>query len=588
MIEKIWEDRGQFDKERVVLYSKKLGICPEVVAILDKRGINLNTFFSLSGSIPNALLISDMEKGVEIVKEFAANGKKIAVVNDYDVDGVTSGLIMKEALSAVGGDSFIITPKRLVDGYGISKRIVELAKEEGTELIVTTDNGISAFEAIEYAKSLGFTVVVTDHHDVHKDESGEDRLPIADAVIDAKRKDSEYPFIEICGAEVALKFACVLFAKVGIDDTSRKKLFRRFTELAAIGTVCDVMPLIEENRSLVKAGLKDLKASQIIGLRQLMKVQQIEPQSISSYDIGFRIGPCINAMSRILDDTDSVLSLLEEKDHIKAKSLAEKISKVNEERKSFSEKAKKDGLEKVDLSEPISILYIPDSNPSVMGIAAGKIKDETGHPAVCFTDDKDGILKGSGRSVEDYDMFAAFSKYSDLYESFGGHPGAIGISIKKADFDKIKELINKDAQGKVFKKKTIVDLFLPMSAVTDRFVEDVEKLEPFGEGNPAPVLCDDTCLLEGLTRMGQDGKYLRLSLRDKKGKFIEAVFFGDADEMDSLLDKYFGIPIREDLYQKKSSSGVPVSFLYTPKFNFWNGRKNIQYQIRDYAIRDLT
>lgn len=580
MTEKLWLDRGEFNKAKVLELSNKLGICPEVLAILDKRHINIESFFSQSFSLPNALLIPDMDKGVGIVKDFCFRKEKIAIINDYDVDGATSGLIMDEAVRTVGADSFILTPKRKVDGYGMSTRLVDEAKNRGASLIITTDNGISAFEAVSYAKSLNITVVVTDHHDIHK-EGERDVLPDADAVIDAKRSDSQYPFKDICGAEVALKFACVLFARAGIEEALKKKLFRRFTELAAIGTVCDVMPLVEENRTLVKMGLHYMKASQIIGIRQLIREQKIEPDKITAFDIGFRIGPCINAMSRIYDDTDTVLRLFKEKDHIIAKSVAETLSKANEERKASSDSSKTRALRLYDPSLPVSILYIPDENPAIMGIVAGKVREETGHPTVCFTDGEEGTLKGSGRSPSSYNMFEHFSKFEDRYLSFGGHPGAIGITIEKSRLDEIITLLNEDAAGMVFKKETIVDLFLSMNNVSERFVSDIEKMEPFGEGNPAPVLCDDTLYLDGVRRIGDNGKFIKLTLSNGK----DAVYFGDADEFDRYMAECFGIPKQQSLYNIQEPSHLPVSFLYSPQFNYWNGNKTISFVIKDYMTR---
>ena len=580
MTEKLWLDRGEFNKAKILELSNKLGICLEVLAILDKRHINIESFFSQSFSLPNALLISDMDKGVDIVKDFCFRKEKIAIINDYDVDGATSGLIMDEAVRTVGADSFILTPKRRVDGYGMSTRLVDEAKARGASLIITTDNGISAFEAVSYAKSLNITVVVTDHHDIHK-EGERDVLPDADAVIDAKRSDSQYPFKDICGAEVALKFACVLFARAGIEDALKKKLFRRFTELAAIGTVCDVMPLVEENRTLVKMGLHYMKASQIIGIRQLIREQKIEPDKITAFDIGFRIGPCINAMSRIYDDTDTVLRLFKEKDHLIAKSVAETLSRANEERKASSESSKIVALKLYDPSLPVSILYIPDENPAIMGIVAGKVREETGHPTVCLTDGESGTLKGSGRSPSSYNMFEHFSKFEDRYLSFGGHPGAIGITIDKKRLSEIDKLLNDDAAGMVFKKETIVDLFLSMNNVSERFIYDMEKMEPFGEGNPAPVLCDDTLYLDGVRRIGDNGKFIKLTLSNGK----DAVYFGDADEFDRYMAECFGIPKQQSLYNIQKPSHLPVSFLYSPQFNYWNGNKTISFVIKDYMAR---
>ena len=583
---KKWINRGELNNGQVIADAKAYKITPEFAAILYKRGLDYNDLVSPSPSVAPSGLLKDMEKGVDIVYEGIKAGRKFCVVNDYDVDGITSGTIMDEAIRISGGESFILTPSRVIDGYGISKRIVEVAVLRGAEIIVTTDNGIAATEAISFAKEQGITVVITDHHEVPKAEDGCDFLPPADAIIDPKQQECNYPFKDICGAEVALKFAVLLLAKANVEKTVSSKSLRRFTEMAAIGTVCDVMPLVKENRALVKAGLELLSKSQIVGLRQLMKQKAIDTDNLSAYSIGFGIGPCINSMSRMNDDTETPLKLLSEKDYLKADSIAKAMVKVNDNRQKDQEYAKEEALRILNESgsNNIDIIYIENGNPALMGIVAGKIKDITGHPTVCVTDDAEGILKGSGRSTDNYNMFEMFSLHKNLYEKFGGHAGAIGISFKKDNLRDIVKLLNEDAKDYTFVPEIIVDLFLPMSDVKESFVKELELLEPIGHGNPEVVLCDDHSLLTGLSYIGKDKQYLKLCF-DNNGKTTEAVYFGDNKTFLDYLTSTFGETPVEELFQTPCTTRVPLSILYSPSINVWNGNTSISFKISDYQIR---
>ena len=585
-MKKRWIGRGAVDLEKVNELSAKYNISPELAAIIQLRDIDYDSFINPGRTVYDSHLFKDMDKGVGIIRDAIEKGQVICAVNDYDVDGDTSGTIMKEGIGVCGGKVFIITPKRKVDGYGISRRIIDEAKKRGAEVIVTTDNGIAATDSIAYAKSLGFTVVVTDHHRVPKDENGNDILPEADAIIDPMQSDCQYPFKRICGAEVAFKFIILLFQSCNIPMETAGRWFRRFTELAAIGTVCDVMPLVAENRALVKAGLELLKSSQVMGIRQLMKAKNMTPEKVSVYNINYGIGPCMNAMSRLLDDTDTVLDFLSERDYVKADKLAAKLNSVNEERKALQEEIMEQAKQILELEgeNQVNILYIPNANSSILGIVAGKLRELTGHPTVCLTKGADGNLTGSGRSTENYGMFEMFSKHKELFTKFGGHSGAIGISIPEDNLVEVIKRINKDAADYDFAVTTVIDLAIPMENITDRFVSDIQTLEPFGEGNDAPVLCDCTSTLTKLSRMGSEGQYLSLYFKGQNGKSYRAKYFGNADSFDEYIRVNKGADVLKSLYDNNGNP-IELDVIFTPEFDYWNGVRNISYKIEDYRMR---
>lgn len=584
-MKKRWIGRGSIDFNKVNADAAQFNISPQFAAILQLRGIDYEDVVNPGRTVYDSHLFKDMDKGLDIIEKAIKDGKTICTVNDYDVDGDTSGEIMKEGIGVCGGKVFILTPSRKVDGYGISRRIVEKAKEMGAEVIITTDNGIAAFDSISLAKELGMTVVITDHHEVPKDNEGNEIIPPADAIIDAKQKDCNYPFRDICGAQVAFKFIVLLFQRFGIDRDTAERYIRRFLELAAVGTVCDVMPLVGENRALVKAGLELLKSSQIMGFRQLMKVKNIEPSKITAYNIGFGIGPCMNAMSRLNDDTDTVLEFLSERDYIKAEALAKKLDEVNENRKSVQVNTLLQAKQIMTLEgeRQINFLYLPNANPSILGIVAGNVRELTGHPTVCLTGGDKGIMTGSGRSTENYNMFEMFSKHKDLFAKFGGHASAIGISIPEENLSKVITLINNDAKDYDFAVTTVIDLAIAMNMVTDQFIDDINTLEPFGEGNPAPVLCDCTSTLTGLSRMGSDNQYIRMNFRDNNGKRFNAAFFGDADSFDKYIAQVNGDSTLNALYKKEAE--IDLDVIYSPSFNYWNGQRSISCSVKDYRIR---
>jgi single-stranded-DNA-specific exonuclease len=590
--EKIWENRGKLDIPGLYQISNEYGFSLPFSAILQKRKINIQEFMD-NDFMYSPLLLPDIKKAADIITDRIKREKKvkIAVVNDYDVDGATSGVIMKEILDYLGADAFIITPNRDIDGYGISFRIIDEIIKAGCNFIITTDNGIAAKDQTDYAKGKGITVIVTDHHEVpfYYNEGGQkiEILPNADAIIDPKRAVSQYPFKEICGAMVAYKLAGVLLDGVpGLHPEEYERLMNRWCELAGIGTVCDVMPLVSENRTVVKKAIDLIKqGSSFIGIRQLIKAQSLNLEKFNAGNIGFGIGPCINACGRMTGSVDLATALLLEKDFAKASKYAEKMKKLNDERKKLSAECEKEALEMAGgMAEDtgIYIIYLPDKSPHIMGIVAGRIKEATGHPCICVTDSEDGILKGSGRSVPGYNMFERMSKIKELYETFGGHELAVGISFKKDRLKKITGLLNedmKDIPKETFAIKTQVDLFMDMQKVTMGLLSEIDTLEPSGNGNEGVVFGKKDITVEKLSRMGADKNYIKMQLKEGDSR-IEAVYFGNAEQFDHTFLKKYGQAALDNIY--KGIGNFKMDFLYRPSVNTWNGRTSIQYIIRDY------
>lgn len=589
-----WINRAELNKEVMFQISSENQLSTAFSAIMQKRGYTsaeINAFLSEDNTLYSALLLPDIEKSTQIVYDAVAEEEniKIGIVNDYDVDGITSGQILFEALTCIGANPFIITPDRDLDGYGISYRIIDEILKKQCKFIITCDNGISAVDQIDYAKKNGCTVIVTDHHEVQYTEDENGRLytyPNADAIVNPKRPDSKYPMREICGAMVAYKFADHLISKYPINPEKKEYLMNRWTELAGIGTVCDVMPLVSENRSIVKKAITLLKNSSYIGLRQLIKVQNIDTEKMSSYSIGYMIGPALNACSRMTGSASLAQELLSEKDHIRAEKLATEIKKLNDERKTLSLKCEEEAYSLcANSADHIHILYIPNSSAHIMGIAAGRIKERTGHPCICLTDTGDGkTIKGSGRSIDGYDMFDYMQRYKDQYVSFGGHAGAIGITLEHDKLNTITRLLNQDMDtldDNIYILKNYIDLYIPMSYITPQFVSELELIEPVGEGNP-PVKLATTAYITNLKRIGS-GNYLSLTLKENDANAVTAVYFGDAADFDRYVEMHYGEDIVKKLYQ--GATKIKMRFIYRPSFNEWKGRQ-IQYIISDYQTEE--
>ena len=597
MSERKWEDRKKLNIKDVKEFALNHNCSEDIATIFLKRGFDYDKFTAMVENFPYTL--KDACTGVSIISEAIRNNEKIIIVNDYDVDGATSGFIMYECIKLCGGDVSVISPNRIIDGYGISKRIIDKAKEKEAKLIVTTDNGISAMEQIKYAKSLGFKVVITDHHEIpfteNEDGTKNYIIPPADAVINPKQIDCEYPFKEICGALVAYKVATLLMKEFIYDESKADYMIRRYKELACLGTICDVMPLEDENRTMVIDGLRLLKKTSFIGLKKLMEILNINVEKLSAYNIGYQIGPCINAVSRMTGSITLAMHLFDIENEKQAEKLANVIIDLNEKRKEDCKDIENSLDEKIKELEQkgdnIILLYIPKKNPAIMGIIAGRITEELNKPCVCFTDTENSeIIKGSGRSITGYDMFNEFSKYKELYETFGGHEGAIGISIQKKNLDKICETLNENAKKlnkNMFIKSTLVDLYKNADDVNLSFAKDLQGLEPFGEKNPPVVICQENARLTQIVRMGSEKKYARLTFINDRGGYYEAVMFNKVDDLDSLIKEKYSEDTLNTIYEKNTLNRkeISISFLYKASINSYRGEDKPQCIITDFRIQ---
>ena len=523
-------------------------------------------------------LMKDMDKACKIISEKINSGRKIRIVSDYDVDGVTSNYILLDGLKNAGAMVDYEIPDRINDGYGINERIIENAYADGIDTIITCDNGIAAFPAIELAKKYGMTVVVTDHHEVpyDVDDAGEKvyRLVPADAVVDIKREDCEYPFKCLCGAGVAYKFIRQLYSVMGISWTDET----RYMDILAIGTVCDVMELVDENRIFVREGLKLLEHTHNIGLRTLIDLCGLSGKKLYAHNLGFIIGPCINATGR-LDTAKEGLKLLLCEDEKKATEIATKLVKLNEERKEMTNK----GVDLATLlakeqyvADDVLVIYLPDLHESIAGLVASKIKDKFYKPTLIFTDAKDGLLKGSGRSIEGYHMFDALNNHKDLFVKYGGHALAAGFSIQKDKLDELRTVLNADKflNDEILTPKVMIDVAMPFSYVSYDLIDDLEKLEPFGNGNEKPVFAQSNLRLINGRLLGKDNRYIRLTFADDKGNRVEAMEFDAAGFIDCI--KLWFSEQECDKMLKGQPNEIVLDVCYYPVVNEYMGRRSIQ------------
>lgn len=583
-----WINRNNFDKNEVMAVSKRYGIIPPISAILLKRGLDIEDYlFPKEDERP----LTDAKKGAEIILEAIRERKPICIVNDYDADGITSGVIMKLAIEYFGGICRIITPDRNIDGYGISERIIDEADEYNCQLIVTTDNGISAHSEIAYAKSLGIDVVITDHHQIMSyEENGENILciPPADAVINPNREDETYKNKEICGAVVAMKLCETMFSlaeaqgmrsgagePISNSSVSITALKNKLAELAGIGTVCDVMPIISENRRIVRKSLELLKTTSFIGIKKLAEKMSITMERFSSYNIGFNIGPALNSASRITGSADTATRLLTTTDEAEAERLAETLCGYNEERKKECEECESEAVQiaedQIADGKKICVIHLPDKNPAILGIVAGRVREATGHPAICITE-YDGGLKGSARSVEGYHMFQHLVECKNYLTSFGGHAGAAGLSLKAEDEKAFIDCINRqvDVSDEVFEKKTYVDLYTGLSSITLQLADGIESMEPFGERNEKPVFCSERVRIGTVQTIGSNGQYAKAEIFSIDGS-VTALVFKDAERFMRLVKDY---------------PGQMIDILYTVTKNEWNGRKSVEIIITDFRLSE--
>lgn len=535
--------------------------------------------------IPSPDVMKDMEKTVAILTKKIREQKRIRIISDYDVDGVCSNYILYQGLSACGALVDYKIPDRMKDGYGINENLIQSAYEDGIDTILTCDNGIAAYDQIAYGKKLAMTILVTDHHDVpYEMEAGEKkyRIPPADAVVNPKQADCPYPYEKICGAVVALKLITCLYKEFHKPE----RAWEEFIEFGAIATVCDVMELRKENRILVKEGLKRLTHTKHVGLSALLEANGLRGKEISSYHLGFVIGPCINASGR-LRSAEMALRLLLCKDPKEALDLALHLKELNEERKDMTAKGVEDAIALVESSErkedKVLVVYLPGCHESLAGIIAGRVREKYNKPVFILTDSEDGGLKGSGRSIEAYSMFEEMTKVKDLMSKYGGHPMAAGLSLPKENLEPFRQQLNQlsTLTEEDFVEKVRIDIPMPVSYITEHLVEELSLLEPFGTANEKPLFAQKNLSIRSARILGANRNVLKMKVADETGYEMEAIYFGNIPEFNEYVSSQFGENELECIYQGRVNS-VRMSFTYYPGINEFRGVKTLQLVIRNY------
>ena len=522
--------------------------------------------------------MKDVVIAVDIIKRKIQENKKIRIIGDYDVDGIISVFILYTALKKCGANVDYEIPDRIKDGYGINENIVKVAYDEGVDTIITCDNGISAIDQIQYAKDLGLTVIVTDHHDVPFIEEDGVRTFLssqADAIINPKQIECEYKFKSICGAGVAFKLMEALYEEIGMDKEECYKLI----EFVAIATVCDVVDLIDENRIFVKNGLEMLNNSKNIGINALKKACGLEDKEITAYHLGFVIGPCLNASGR-LDSAKKGLELLLMEDDEEAKNLAQEIVDLNDARKNMTKEGVDRAINIIDSTDinndKILVVYIPDIHESLAGIVAGRVKEKYNKPTIILTKSEEGV-KGSARSIEEYNMFEGLLACKELLDKFGGHPMAAGLSLQEDKVDELRKALNNKCEltDEDLTRKIMIDSSLPLEYLNLHLIEELNVLEPFGKGNSKPVFGVRDAKITKAILLGKDKNVLKLKLLTNNNITIDAMIFNDLENFESKIIEKYGNEGLDNLYNK-SNNNIPMDFTFYPSINEWNGNKSIQ------------
>ena len=568
---------------------KKYQISPRLACLIRNRDVIGEEAVDryLNGTISDlydGMLMKDMDKAIDILKEKILEDKKIRVIGDYDIDGVNATYILLEGLERLGADVDSDIPDRISDGYGLNRHLVERAYEAGVDTLITCDNGIAAADEIAYGKEMGMTVIVTDHHEVPFDEQdGEKRyrIPSADAVMDPKQPDCLYPFKGLCGAAVAYKLMEALWESMGKDSADLDDLI----ENVAIATIGDVMDLEDENRIFVKEGLQMLRRTKNPGLKALIECTGIDKNSLNSYHIGFVLGPCINASGR-LDTAKRALELLRAGTQKEADILAGDLKALNDSRKDMTEEAVKQAEEQVETTtiskDKVLVVYLPDCHESLAGIVAGRIRENYYKPVFVLTDAEEGV-KGSGRSIDGYHMYEELNKCKELLTKFGGHRLAAGLSLPKENVGKFREMLNKKCTltEEEMKEKVTIDMEMPFGCVTEGLVKELELLEPFGKGNTKPVFAARDVTLHGARILGKNRNVLKLQVQDVNGCRIEAMLFHHADDFLGKLEEQYGKTEVEALLKGRGRQ-IRISMTYYPDINEYMGKKTPQIVVTHY------
>ena len=564
--------------------AKELGISPLVVMCMMNRDIKTvdemkRYMKATTHELYDPFLMKNMSRAVRLILQGKERGERIAIASDFDCDGIFSGYVLKKGFERLGIDSKIYTPDRVAEGYGLNERIVDEAVQDGYRILVTCDNGIAANEAVAYAKEQGMTVIVTDHHEPQEE------LPVADTILDPKQDGETYPFHGLCGCGVAFKLICALYEKAEIEADA----IREFLEYVAIATVADVMELRDENRILVKYGLKALQNTRNIGLRQLIEAQGMVDKEIRVGHIGFTIGPCFNAAGRI-SNVEKSFDLLFEENVSQAKERAIELKEINDQRKSMTEKGATEAMclvqeweQKGELPK-VFVIFLPDVHESLAGIIAGRVKESYHHPTIVFTRTEEGLVKGSGRSIEAYHMFDELMKCKDLMVHFGGHKMAAGMTLLEENLSELMSRLNEQCalEEKDFCKVIKIDAAMPIGYISPRLIEQFEIMEPFGNGNPGLLFAEQHFRILRGRRLGKEKNVLKLQVQNEKGAVCDAMLFRGVDEFEEFILREWGETELARMYDGREND-LDVAFTYVPSINEYNGYSTIQIQIENYC-----
>lgn len=569
--------------EKWMVYNKKadfqkigseFGIDPVIARLIRNRDIQdmkeiRSYLYGTLAEIPSPWKMKDMERAVQILQKKITQKKKIRIIGDYDIDGVTATCILLKGLKRLNANVDTYIPDRVKDGYGMHEQLIDKALEDGIDTILTCDNGVAAAAEIEYAKKEGLTVIVTDHHDIPFRDTEDGRIwiiPKADAVVNPKQNDCLYPNKNICGAVVAWKLIWALYERLGIDSDE----IWDFLELAAIATVGDVMDLQGENRIIVKEGLKKLSSTSFEGLKALICVNNLEGAEITAYHVGFVIGPCINASGR-LDTAARSLELLLADNMEDAMKLADDLYDLNQSRKAMTEQGKEQAIQSIEENnlgkDRVLVVYLPDCHESLAGIIAGRIREAYNKPVFVLTKGADGV-KGSGRSIEAYSMYEELVKCSDLLTQFGGHPMAAGLSMEEKNVEFFRRRLNDNCTltEQELIPKIMIDVPMPISYLSKKLTEQLKVLEPFGKGNSKPLFAQKNLRAVGIRVLGRNRNVAKMLLIDENGIKMDAVYFGEAQEFVDFVQAH-----------------DTISVTYYPEINVFQGRENLQVVIKNYC-----
>ena len=551
----------------------RLGVSPVAVRIMRNRGLldereMREYLYGTLDDLYDPRQMKGMETAAGIIEKKLIEGKKIRIIGDYDIDGVCSTYILLKGFHRAAGNGRIDyeIPDRIRDGYGINESIIRQAAEDGIDTLVTCDNGIAALKEISIAKQLGMTVVVTDHHEVPVDVYGQ-ILPPADAVVDPKQDGETYPYHEICGAVVAWKLINVIYEDLGIPEHEWMELL----EFAAIATVGDVMKLQDENRLIVKYGLKKIGSTKNTGLRMLVEKNNLDINNLSAYHIGFVIGPCLNAGGR-LKSAKVALRMLLEQDPDRVSGLADELKELNDVRKDMTAKGETEAIEQVErfyMSDKVLVVFLPECHESLAGIIAGRLREHFHKPSFVLTRGEQSA-KGSGRSIEAYHMYQGLCEVSDLLVKFGGHPMAAGLSIEESDIDEFRRRLNENAKltEDDFVPQIWIDVPMPFEYVNEKIVDELKGLEPFGQGNEKPLFAQKSLTIRNVRVLGKNRNVVKMNLVTNTGHPFDGLLFADGD-----------------LFLEEQTGQNTIDMIYYPDVNEYNGTRTLQAIIKNYKFR---